>query len=181
MGLLDEATEYYKKTRDKKEIPFLYNLWAEVYKENDNKSELEKTVKEGIKWYKKEIENKKEDGVNYVGLSLLYGMFTQNLTEAEQLAKKAIELKPDHQSYYALGVYYQKTKNYNEAVKYLKIALEKNQSFTSGFFALSKCYRALGMFAEAKKTCKKALSINPKNRFIISELEKVNKKSSVVD
>ncbi|MDO8734589.1 MAG: tetratricopeptide repeat protein [Elusimicrobiota bacterium] len=179
-GELEKASEYFERENSKKNIEYNYIMLVATYKELNNRIKFDKALKEGVNWYKHEIKNKIEEGNNYAGLSLLYLYFSPVPVEAKKLAEKAIELKPFFWSYYALGQYYKKIKNYEDAIKYFKISIEKNPAFFGTSFSLSECYRALSMFAEAEETCKKALSINPKNRFIKSELEKVNKKSNEV-
>ena len=108
-----------------------------------------------------------------------HGMMAYVLTEendfknALHYARKALDFKPNYESNFQMGYYYFKTGDDKKALVYLQKSKKLNPINPDTSLYLIKAYRRLNRFAAAQKEVDAALKINPYNRFILAEAEKI--------
>lgn len=116
----------------------------------------------------------------YVWFKLGYTYIKSNsLKEALACLLKAEEIAPEHpRVLFYLGLYYEKTDDFEKAIEYYKRSLKiENDSGTNA--SLSVCCYAIGKFEEALKYAKEAYYLEPNcidNLFYYTRLLVVNKK-----
>lgn len=99
-----------------------------------------------------------------------------DLEKANSLSRKALDLQPDNSAYldtYA-WVHY-KMGNYNEALDYLKKALEHSYPSAELFEHLGDIQKKLGNINDAIEAYKKALELEPERSGIASKLNGISK------
>jgi tetratricopeptide (TPR) repeat protein len=126
---LDEAKEIYLKSiaiNDKNIVP--YQNLAIVYR-------LQNKLDDALELYKKMINIDENDPEPYYGIGELL-FITANYENALPFFDKAFELYADQNSplvydvLYYNGIIYYKTKNYEEALKYLEVVQKRNPNDT---------------------------------------------------
>ena len=103
----------------------------------------------------------------------------ENLDEAEQLVKRALELEPDNGAFLdSLGWLYYRKGQYNEALAELMKASEalKEEPDAAIFEHIADTYQALGKSAEAVLFWQKAQKLDPTNKALIAKLDKAAEK-----
>ncbi len=182
VSVIDEVLE------DPKAPPEFYFLGASVYSEQEKYKQAMPYIEKGYKIYPDQVRFLFLKGVyqeklgqiekaiasmrgviakdqtfssayNYLGY--LYAERGENLDEAEELIKKALELKPNDGYYLdSLGwVYYQK-KDYEKALKFLRQAVKVVQIESIVFEHLGDTYSKLSMIEDARKSYQEAMRIN---------------------
>jgi tetratricopeptide (TPR) repeat protein len=174
-GKLDDALEQLNKALSmKKESPYFnhaYWLKILIYKEKNDVQNLKETLTTAEKYLKEQINKKPNDGSNYSDLAEIYCEANTNIDEAFDLAQKAVELKPDYQSYYVLGFCYFRKGDTKKAIEYLEKSRQLNPSNTWCLYRLGYFYKLSGDTEKAKQIWSEGLKINPNHRFIRREYE----------
>lgn len=124
--------------------------------------EREKKDREDIEKLKTRVEQG-GDKINLLYIALDYRRLGEyNL--AEQYFLKTLEYKQDHYIYrYIANFYYNNLKNYDEAIKYYKIAIEKISSKTDKFYSeefwekIGDAYFLQGNYEKAEEAYKTSL------------------------
>lgn len=101
----------------------------------------------------------------YKNIAMIYIEFGQ-LDEAENTLKKAIDnpsIEVDYTIYYIFATSCMLKKDYNSAVKYLSLALEKNPEHLPIINSLASCYMNISEYDKALEILLKAFELNDKN------------------
>ena len=171
---LDDAIDLLKKGSEqhpnRSDILFLLG----VYYEKAGQLELcTETMRRVI-----EVDSEHAGAYNYLGY--LYAERGENLAEAEQLIKRALEIKPGDGYYLdSLGWVYFQQKRYKEAIKILIEANEAAPNEAVILEHLADCYEALGDEAKAYELYQSATQANMEERDrerILEKYEALKKK-----
>ena len=111
------------------------------------------------------------------------GLFMKNglCKEAIEAYKKAIETDPSFISaYYNLAVIYHQTQQFYYAITCLKKAIELDPNDASALNNLGVFYFTINVFDEAKKYFEKSLLIEPDYKEAKNNLEKVQRKTQIL-
>ena len=179
-GKLDDALQQLNKALSmKKESPYFnYAYWLKIliYKEKNDVQNLKETVTSAEKYLKEQINKNPKDASNYSDLAEIYCEANTSIDEAFNLAQKAVELKPDYQSYYVLGFCYFRKGDTKKAIEYLEKSRQLNPSNTWCLYRLGYFYKLSGDTEKAKQIWSEGLKINPNHRFIKQQYEKAGGK-----
>ncbi len=126
------------------------------------KFHMQGELEKAIHFYKLSIEEKPTAKAHtFLGWALSHdGKYGEAITECLE----AIKLDPDYGNpYNDIGVYYIEKGMYDEAIPYLKKAIEaKNyKNYEFAHFNLGRIYVIKGMYYKAREKFEKALEINP--------------------
>ncbi|NVL89894.1 MAG: tetratricopeptide repeat protein [Desulfobacterales bacterium] len=116
---IDTALEYLKEAaRNTRKGAHIFQALGECY--------LEKEIfQEAAKAYEKAIREHPTNAKSLSDLSHIYGTLNENLEIAIVLSRESTKIDPDNGFYqYRLGKLYLQTKDYEDALKHLKIAAE---------------------------------------------------------
>jgi len=179
-GKLDDALEQLNKALSMKKESGCFGeaYWSKImiYKEKNDVQNLKETVTTAEKYLKEQINKKPNDASNYSALAEIYCEANTNIDEAFNLAQKAVELKPDYNSYYVLGFCYFRKGDTKKAIEYLEKSRQLNPSYTWCLYRLGYFYKLSGDTEKAKQVWSEGLKINPNHRFIKQQYEKVGGK-----
>lgn len=100
---------------------------------------------------------------------------TNQLDAAEAKAKEIIIIEPDNDLlYFYLGVLFEKKKNDIEAIKYYKLAFDKNPNNYTALFNWGIVNERLGNISSAKQAYEKVLQIKPDYSNAQNSLQRVS-------
>jgi len=148
-------------------------LLYEIYKEMKNTDSADLMLKESKAEVRDTIaKSGREDGTLHAVMAYIL-IEEKDFENALQYARKALKFKPNYGSNCMMGYYYFKTGADNKARAYFEKSKRLNPIYFDAYEYLSKIHRRAGRFAAAQKEVDAALKINPSNRFILAEAEKI--------
>lgn len=105
-------------------------------------------------WGSSKYENAFDKGIEFIK--------NGQYKEANEMFKKAIELKPDYfEAYYELAITFRRLNNQNEALKAIQRAIELNPMSTIAYYEWGNCLSASQHHEKAIVKYQKAIEINP--------------------
>ncbi len=126
------------------------DIYMKLYMQQKSNAMLDKAIalmRRGIGYYPK-------NSTFHTVLGKIYLDSKQN-PQALEMFQQVVKLAPNKpESYYNLGIAYHKNKDFQQAVKYYNIAIEKNPDFIFLHFEICKLYEQLQMYPEALKEAK---------------------------
>jgi tetratricopeptide (TPR) repeat protein len=156
-GKLDEAIACFNKTvQIKPKFALAYREWRDNLAKNGHVDDKINSRADFLKAL--QSQETSHYLYSYLGDSLAA---IDNLCEAINCYKKAIEIKPDVTGYLKLGEVLAKNKQVEEAINSYKKALEINREAAEVYLNLGKVLVQQDNLDEAIAYCKKALEINP--------------------
>lgn len=160
----DEALSLYKKAVQLKEDPELFTGLGNIYFIKKNYEESEKNYRRAL-----ELDSKKIDALKGLSSCLREkGEIEEANTILSELEKLA---ETDPEINYKFGLLYEKSIEYDKAIKYYEKALILDPEYTQAKMSMGYCYylKAVKNYTKnklknAKKNISKALEIDPLNK-----------------
>ena len=154
----EEATTALKKSLEYKtdyiNTPLELGFAASRLKQNDV----------AINYYKKAIEIDPGSHIAYNGIGEVYRDFIKNREEAMTWYRKALVINSkERKACFGMGYCYNALGKYNDALPYLKTAIEQQSDYTAAYVELGYCYYMLSNYSLGVDNLKKAISLNPAN------------------
>jgi len=123
-----------------------------------------KKEEEAINYYKKAIELDPKSHIPYNGIGEVYRDRKKDREEAMKWYRKALEVKPrERKACFGIGFCLNAQQKYSEAIPYLRIAIEEEDTYTAAYVELGYSLFKTKLYTEAEEKLLKALSLNPKN------------------
>ena len=174
---ISSATFYYKKGYAENELEKYNDAIASFeksveLKDNDPKNFDEmgfayyklKDADNSIKQYNRSLSIKPDSYVPYLGIGDVNRILKKNTDEALTNYLKAIKNNPESKkAQYSAGWCYNAKQEYNNAIGYLKKALELDKDYISASTELGYSYYSMGEYSNALALFEKSISIDPKN------------------
>lgn len=164
-GFIQNATKDYKGAKEslikslelKKDY---FNSYLELgfahsrLKEND----------EAIAQYSKAIELDPKSHVPYNGIGEVYRDNIKNLDEAMRWYKKSLAISPnERKANFGIGYCLNSQSKYNDAIAYLKKAIESEETYTAAYVEIGYSYYMIRSNSLALENLNRAMSLNPSN------------------
>ncbi len=156
MKFINQAIEY-----EANEVAFYYTK-AEILEE---KGELNESIK-----YYTIYENKRNDGLGYYGIAMIY-LYTRNLDKAENIINKALLVNNSEGSFYSLkSVIYSEKRDYKKALNLAKKCYELSDTklgkgLAATYIAINNTF--LGNTDEVRKNVEIAYKSDPIGTMLI--------------
>ncbi len=123
-----------------------------------------KQNEEAIGYYNNAIETDPKSHIAYNGIGEVYRDNKKDLDMAMSWYKKSLAVKPDERkACFGLGYCYNSKSMYNDAIPYLKTAIQKENTYTAAYVELGYSYFMISNNDLAINNLKKALELNSKN------------------
>lgn len=136
------------------------NTWLEM---GFTASRLKKE-EDAIGYYKKAAELDPRSHIPYNGIGEVYRDLKKDREEAMKWYRKALEVKPrERKACFGIGYCLNSQEKYNEAIPYLRIAIEEETTYTAAFVELGYSLYKIRSYTEAEEKLLKAISLNAKN------------------
>jgi len=134
------------------------NTWLELgfacknLKEND----------EAISYYNEAMKIDPKSHIPYNGIGEVYRDNYKDMTKAMEWYQKSLGVKKDERkACFGMGYCYNNLEKYNEAIPYLKKAIEQESTYTAAYTELGYSYYMLKNNSDALINLNKSISLNP--------------------
>lgn len=123
-----------------------------------------KQDEEAIGYFKKAIEIDPKSHIPYNGIGEVYRDNKKDMTEAMNWYQKTLSINSmERKGNFGMGYCLNSTGKYNEAITYLKKAIEKEPDYVAAHIELGYSFYKTGMNTDAISYLNKAIALNPKN------------------
>lgn len=123
-----------------------------------------KQDEEAIGYFKKAIEIDPKSHIPYNGIGEVYRDNKKDMTEAMNWYQKTLSINSmERKGNFGMGYCLNSTGKYNEAITYLKKAIEKEPDYVAAHVELGYSFYKTGMNTDAISYLNKAIALNPKN------------------
>lgn len=123
-----------------------------------------KQDEEAIGYFKKAIEIDPKNHIPYNGIGEVYRDNKKDMTEAMNWYQKTLSINSmERKGNFGMGYCLNSTGKYNEAIIYLKKAIEKEPDYVAAHVELGYSFYKTGMNTDAISYLNKAIALNPKN------------------
>lgn len=119
---------------------------------------------EAIGYYKKAIEIDPQSHIPYNGIGEVYRDNIKDMAESMNWYQKTLSINAmERKANFGMGYCLNSTGKYNEAITYLKKAIEKEPDYVAAHVELGYSLYKTGMNTDAISYLNKAIALNPKN------------------
>jgi tetratricopeptide (TPR) repeat protein len=119
---------------------------------------------EAISYFKKAIDLDPNSHIPYNGIGEVYRDNKKDRIEAMVWYRKSLKINPnERKANYGIGYCLNSTGKYEEAISYLKRAIESENTYAAAYVELGYSYYMTGKNTEALASLNKAISLNAKN------------------
>lgn len=123
-----------------------------------------KQDEEAINYYKKGMETDPKSHIPLNGIAEVYRDNKKDIAQAMAWYQKTLALNPnERKANYGMGYCSNSLGKYNDAINFLKKAIEQEATYTAAYVELGYAYFKNGYNIEALANLKKAMIQNPKN------------------
>lgn len=123
-----------------------------------------KEAEPAIEYFKKAIELDPKSHIGYNGIAEVYRDVKKDMGEAMNWYQKTLNMNVnERKANFGMGYCLNSTGKYNDAIIYLKKAIEFENTYTAAHVELGYSYYMTGKNADALVSLDKAINLNPKN------------------
>jgi tetratricopeptide (TPR) repeat protein len=174
----DEITDYlfwYRKGFTENALREYENAIASLLKSENLKKDYFNTYlelgfacknlkrnEEAIAYYNKAIALDPQSHIPYNGIGEVYRDNVKDMAKAMDWYKKTLAINPkERKGNFGMGYCLNSTQRFNEAIPYLKTAIENEKDYIAAHTELGYSYYKTGNFTEALVNLNKSISLNP--------------------
>jgi tetratricopeptide (TPR) repeat protein len=164
-GFANNALKDYTNAKTALQQSLVYKSdYINTYLELGFASTKLKQDDEAIGYYKKAIEIDPKNHIPYNGIGEVYRDNKKDMTEAMNWYQKTLSINSmERKGNFGMGYCLNSTGKYNDAITYLKKAIEKEPDYVAAHVELGYSLYKTGMHTEAISSLNQAISLNPKN------------------
>ena len=143
---------------------------------------------DAISWYNKAIAIDPKSHIPYNGIGEVYRDNIKDMDMAMRWYQKALDINPnERKANYGKGYCLNSKGSYNEAIPYLRKAIEMEDTYTAAYVELGYSYYKTGNIVDAMTNYNYAIALSPKNEnsryykglIYISQKDKANARKMV--